>query len=97
MSPAHFPGWRTMTGAQRRNARMHKLFDAAKPGAKFDAGWDTGDPLSEQEQTRRGQLLADTLQLRKSRAALGLYRTDWGAKTALGLYRTVKRIIEQGE
>ena len=85
------------TATERRNARMHKIFDDAKPGARLDAGWDTGDPLSEQEQTRRGQLLADTLQLRKSQAEPGRYCTDWGTKTALGLYRTVKRIIEQGE
>jgi hypothetical protein len=24
-----FPGWRTMTGVQRRNAKMHAMFDRA--------------------------------------------------------------------
>ena len=92
-----FPGWRTMSGAQRRNAKHAAIFEDAKPGARFDAGWDTGDPLSEQEQARRGELIADTLQLRKSHAEPGRYCTDWGTKTPLGLYRTVKRIVEEGK
>lgn len=25
-----YPGWRTMTGAQRYNARMHRIFDEAR-------------------------------------------------------------------
>lgn len=28
--PAMYPGYRTMTGAQRYNARMHKIFDDAR-------------------------------------------------------------------
>lgn len=92
-----FPGWRTMTAAQRHNAKADALFEDAKPGARYDAFWDTGDPLSEAEQTRRGELLAVTLGVRKSQAEPGRYCTDWGTKTPLGLYRTVKRIVEEGK
>jgi hypothetical protein len=60
--------------------------------------------LTEDEEKRRGDLLIEVLGLRQQR---GLHRapgnnpprvmTAWGDKTALGLYRTVKRIIESGE
>ena len=83
------------TATERRNARMDKMFADAKPGARLDAGWDTGDPLSEQEQTRRGGMLADVLLLRKDHE--GRWPSAWGNKTNLGLYRTVKRIIEEGK
>ena len=55
-----------------------------------------GKPINEAEETRRGQMLADVLDLPHSTEP-GRYRTEWGSKTALGLYRTVKRIIEEGE
>lgn len=29
MKPAKFPGWRHMTAAQRRNAKMDAIFDGA--------------------------------------------------------------------
>lgn len=91
---SRFPGWRTMTTVQRYNAKMSALFDDAKPGARLDAMWDTGDPLREAEQTRRGDLLAYVLALHIND---GRYQTEWGDKTALGLYRTVKRILEEGK
>lgn len=40
---AKYPGWRTMTGAQRYNARMHKLFDDAFARARAEgktSPWD---------------------------------------------------------
>ena len=49
----------------------------------------------EAENTRRGQLLAEVLQLKKLRN--GRYDTQWGDKTALGLFLTVQRIINEGE
>ena len=48
------------------------------------------------EDTRRGELLAELLLLKKKRDN-GRYNTSWGDKTALGLFLSVKRIIEQGE
>ena len=57
-------------------------------------------PVDEQEETRRGALLAEVLALKPIRNSEsgenGRYRTHWGTKTELGLYRTVKRIIEEG-
>lgn len=59
------------------------------------------DPFEEkeEEERRRGQMIVDILGLRKVKDGSGPtpnYRTAWGTKTALGLYRTVKRIIEEG-
>jgi len=48
------------------------------------------------ENTKRGQLLAQVLQLKKKRDN-GRYNTQWGDKTALGLFLTVQRIINEGE
>ena len=56
--------------------------------------------LTEQEELRRGELLAEVLRLRKRKGATDReprYQTDWGSKTALGLYRTVERIVLDGE
>ena len=53
--------------------------------------------LSEAEETRRGQLLIDVLHLKRCKAEPGRYDTEWGTKTALGIYRTVQRIVLDGE
>jgi len=50
----------------------------------------------EAENTRRGELLAKVLQLKKKRDN-GRYDTNWGDKTALGLFLVVQRIINDGE
>ena len=52
--------------------------------------------ISEQEETRRGTLLAEVLSL-KLRGPERRYDTTWGNKTALGLYRTVARIVLEGK
>lgn len=51
--------------------------------------------LSEDEQTRRGEMLAGMMQLR--RLPDGRYNTAWGTKTPLGLYRTAYRIVMKGK
>lgn len=51
--------------------------------------------LTEQEETKRGELIAQVLKLKKGKD--GYYKTDWGAKTALGLFRTIERIVKDGE
>jgi hypothetical protein len=84
----------TMTGAQRRNAKHAAIFEDAKPGARYDAMWDTGDPLSQEEQARRGAMIATMLGLHFRE---GRINTEWGTKTPLGLYRTIKRIVEDGK
>lgn len=53
--------------------------------------------LTEQQETQCGQLIADVLSLRRHSIERGRYSTEWGSKTALGIFRMVKRIIEEGE
>lgn len=57
----------------------------------FEYFHDTPDP--EAEEKRRGELLARVLRLKPVRGKPDRYGTEWGDKTALGLYRTVARII----
>ena len=60
--------------------------------------------LTEAEETRRGLLIASILHLKPIAVKdmypakdFGRYHTAWGTKTALGLFRTVERIIKDGE
>lgn len=55
--------------------------------------------LTEAEETRRGEMLAQLLGLRRIRsgADAGRFRTEEGTKTALGLFRTVARVVLDGE
>lgn len=61
----------------------------------------TKPELTEAEETRRGQIIAEMLRLKKdtffSHVPVPRYKTEWGAKTALGLFRSVERIILDGE
>lgn len=52
----------------------------------------TGSP--EHEETKRGELIAEVLKLKKKD---GRYLTTWGTKTALGLFRTVERLVKDGK
>lgn len=48
---SRFPGWRTMTAAQRYNAKMHELFeDAKRRGA-----WDRLDECRKPLDTTQGE------------------------------------------
>ena len=58
--------------------------------------------ISEAEESLRGALIAETLKLKRSKHRGSDGKPDrWdvegGDKTDLGLYRTVKRLIEDGE
>lgn len=53
--------------------------------------------LPETEQIKRGLLLVEVLNLEKDFEHADRWRTTWGTKTALGLYLTVKRILEEGK
>ena len=55
------------------------------------------EQLTEQEQQRRGEMLVSILNLRKEKGYADRYKTEWGNKTALGLFRMVERIILDGE
>jgi hypothetical protein len=59
-------------------------------------------PIPEAEEARRGALLSKVLKLRKDRECVDrwstdCWRTDWGTKTDLGLFRMVERIVKDGE
>ncbi len=49
--------------------------------------------ITEAEETRRGLMLAEVLRIKKARGEKDRFDTEWGTKTALGLYRTVARIV----
>jgi hypothetical protein len=53
--------------------------------------------IDETEEARRGALIREVLQLRRSIEYRDRVNTAWGNKTDLGLFRTMKRIIEDGE
>lgn len=54
-------------------------------------------PISEQEETRRGEILVRVLKLKESKRKRGMipprYDTTYGTKTALGLFRVVQGIV----
>ncbi len=57
--------------------------------------------LTEEEETKRGELLVSVLALKPIKPAepgsdCPRYRTEWGSKTALGLFRTLDGIITGG-
>lgn len=67
-------------------------------------GFDIGEikisiaeQISEEEEARRGALLAEVFGVNKDTSSRGRFLTAWGNKTHLGLYRTAKRIITEGE
>ncbi len=53
--------------------------------------------LTDDEEARRGTLIAQVLKLRHTREYPDRYNTDWGTKTAKGLFRTMQRIVLDGE
>lgn len=53
--------------------------------------------LTETEQARRGRLIAQALGAKQDRQYPDRWRTDWGTKTDLGLFRIVERFILDGE
>lgn len=50
--------------------------------------------LSEEEQARRGEAIARALRLKREKEHPDRYLTEWGTKTALGLFRTVQAQLE---
>jgi len=49
--------------------------------------------LTSDEMTKAGEKLAWALGIRKNRA--GRYKTNWGDKTALGLYLTINEMVKR--
>ena len=50
--------------------------------------------LSEEEQARRGEAIAKALRLKRDPDYPDRYTTEWGTKTALGLFRTLQAQLE---
>ena len=90
---AHFPG--CGCAAHPGEALKHHVTGAIERGEKHAIVEQT-QTISEQEETRRGTLLAEVLSL-KLHGPERRYDTTWGNKTALGLYRTVARIVLEGK
>lgn len=55
--------------------------------------------LNEDEKTRRGLMLASVLRLKLQHSGMRqhVYGTEWGTKTAYGLFATCQRIIQDGK
>lgn len=54
--------------------------------------------ITEAEEARRGDLIVKVLGLKRLRGTSSVqYQTQWGTKTALGLYRTIQRLVLDGE
>lgn len=54
-------------------------------------------PELDEHEERRGELLVSLLDLKRTQQYPDRVYTSGGTKTTLGLYRTVKRLIEKGE
>lgn len=52
------------------------------------------ETLTEEEQIVYGELFAKLLKMKKNKDR---WDTAWGTKTNLGLYRTIKRLVEDAE
>jgi hypothetical protein len=57
----------------------------------------TTNEMTEAEQARRGEMIAAALKLKRDKDYPDRYQTEWGTKTALGLFRILKRMIQDGE
>lgn len=66
-------------------------------GDTFRGWWDISNDPDETEETKRGALLAEVLGLKRDKRNKAHWATSWGSKTDLGLFQTVKRIIEEGK
>lgn len=56
----------------------------------------TEQQIDEAEETRRGELIREVLQIRRARGT-DRVNTTWGTKTDLGLFRVVQRIVKDGK
>lgn len=71
------------------------LIGKVDAAGKFTAGIRFADLTSDTEKARRGGLIAEVLNLRADRE--GRYKTEWGTKTALGIFETVRRLALEGK
>lgn len=56
--------------------------------------------LTEEQEIARGRMLAELLRLKPIKGegwSVDRYDTTWGTKTALGLFRTVAAVVNEGK
>ena len=53
--------------------------------------------MNTEQKSKQGKQWADILMLKRSREYNDRYLTSWGDKTALGVYLTIKRLVEEAE
>ena len=55
---------------------------------------ETEKEVIEREQIEAGKQLAEVFRLKRSKEFPDRYETDWGTKTALGVYLVAERIVK---
>ncbi len=64
----------------------------------MDKNQEAVTPISDSEELLRGKQIVEFLELKPDRElsknGVNLYKTSWGTKTELGLFRSLKRIID---
>ena len=80
---------------QSGHAKMRRELAVATIAQAFSAL--ASDEIDETEEMRRGLMLCEVLNIRRDSTERERYATLWGTKTALGIFRTVKRIIDEGK
>ena len=53
--------------------------------------------IDEAEAKRRGQMIAEAFHFKRDKNYSDRWRCTWGNKTSLGVYYTLKRMIEDGK
>lgn len=53
--------------------------------------------LTDEQKEYRGNYLAEVFNLKRDKEYKDRYITDWGTKSAIGIYEAAKRIIESRE
>ena len=53
--------------------------------------------LTDEQKEYRGNYLAEIFKLKRDKEFKDRYITEWGNKSAIGIYEIAKRIIERGE
>lgn len=51
--------------------------------------------MNEEQEIKKGEEWADILMLRKDANNKGRYKTSWGSKTALGIFKTICRLVNE--
>lgn len=52
--------------------------------------------MTKDEKIKQGEAWAQILMLKRSREFKDRYLTTWGDKTALGIYETITRLVNEG-